>query len=162
VGTKADAKDWTQANWMHLLRLLAPLHPGIGLVMLGAPDENERSQACLDIWPGPKANFVGTLTVRESAAVLDGAKLFLGHDSGPMHLAASVNTRCIAIFAARNLPGHWYPSGAGHHVFYNHTECFGCNLDRCEVHAKKCILAIKPETVAQVATTMLADIKLSA
>lgn len=156
VGTKADAKDWTQPNWMELLSLLGKAHPDLGLVMLGAPDEQERSQACLESWPGPKANFAGVLSVRESAALLKDAMLFLGHDSGPMHLAASVNTRCIAIFAARNLPGHWFPAGSGHEVFYHKTECFGCGLETCVVHQKKCILAILP---VKVATAALAALK---
>ena len=156
VGTKADAKDWTQANWIELLSKLGASDPRLGLVMLGAPDEQERSRVCLEVWPGTKANFAGVLTVRESASVLQGAEMFLGHDSGPMHLAAAVNTRCLAIFAARNLPGHWYPSGLGHHVFYHQTECFGCGLDKCIEHGKKCILAIKPDEVLAVARSYLA------
>ena len=155
VGTKADAKDWTQANWIVLLEKLGKVHPGLGLVMLGAPDEYERSRACLEFWPGPKANFAGALTVRESAAVLQEAELFLGHDSGPMHLASAVNTRCLAIFSAQNRPGHWYPGGPGHHVFYHQTECFGCGLNKCIEHGKKCILAIKPAEVLAVAQSYL-------
>ncbi len=155
VGTKADAKDWTQANWIALLEKLGATHPDLGLVMLGAPDEHERSRICLDVWPGPKANLAGSLTVRESAAILQGAELFLGHDSGPMHLAAAVNTRCLAIFSAQNRPGHWYPAGPGHHVFYHQTECFGCGLANCVEHNKKCILAIKPAEVWSVACSFL-------
>lgn len=155
VGTKADAKDWTQANWSELLEQLGRRYPALGLVMLGAPDEVERSEACVARWPGPKANLAGALTVRHSAAIMQGARVFLGHDSGPMHLAASVGVPCVAIFAARNLPGHWFPGGPGHHVFYHRTECFGCGLDVCTAHGKKCILAIRPAEVASVVVQKL-------
>ena len=155
VGTKAEAKDWTEQNWLAMLTMLAVEKRSLGLVMLGAPDEAERSQRCLDVWKGPGVNLAGALTVRESASILKNAVLFIGHDSGPMHLAASVNTRCIAIFSARNLPGHWFPAGERHKVFYNQTECFGCGLERCDVHKKKCILSTKPDEVCTVAIKML-------
>ena len=50
--------------------------------------------------------------------MLHRAVLFLGHDSGPMHLAAAVGTPCVVVFSASNRPGAWYPCGDHHKVFY--------------------------------------------
>jgi ADP-heptose:LPS heptosyltransferase len=49
---------------------------------------------------------------------MQGAAFYLGHDSGPMHLAALAGTSCIAIFSARAKPGVWFPHGDGHRIFY--------------------------------------------
>jgi ADP-heptose:LPS heptosyltransferase len=92
-------------------------------------------------------NLCGKLTPRESAAVFAEARIFIGHDSGPMHLAAAVQTPCVAIFAARNKPRVWFPYGKQHRVVYHQVDCWGCGLETCVAERKKCILSI---TVAEV------------
>lgn len=147
VGTKVKAKDWGEANWDALIRRIAPLVPGFGLVMVGAPEEAERSDCVAASWPGAVLNLCGRLTPRVSAEVLSRAALFVGHDSGPMHLAALGSTPCVAIFAARNLPGQWYPYGPDHRVLYHKTQCFGCGLEVCLEQAMKCLRAITVDEV---------------
>ena len=50
--------------------------------------------------------------------IMDRAKIFMGHDSGPMHLAASVGTPSVSVFSNRAKPGIWFPFGAQNRVFY--------------------------------------------
>jgi ADP-heptose:LPS heptosyltransferase len=147
IGTKVSANDWGQANWLHLTAELGRRNPALGLVAVGSADERERAAECLKKWPGTTLNLCGSASPRESAAVLSKATVFIGHDSGPMHLSAAVGTPCVAIFAARNPPGQWFPLGAGHSVLYHKTDCFGCRLDSCVKEAKRCILSISVEEV---------------
>ena len=77
------------------------------------------------------------------------AKAFLGHDSGPMHLAAAVGTTCVAIFASRNIPRVWFPYGKQHRVLYHPVDCAGCQLQTCVVERKKCILSITVDEVLE-------------
>ena len=151
VGTKVQSKDWGRENWRALLAQLAALYPGYGLALSGAPEESEASGFAGDGWResggGPVANLCGRLTPRESAAAFRRARLFIGHDSGPMHLAAAVQTPCVAIFAARNKPRVWFPYGSRHRVLYHRTECWGCGLETCIVERKRCLTSI---TVAEV------------
>ena len=147
LGTKMPAKDWEEPNWEALLACLAADLPGWGLVIVGASDEADRASRCGAQWKGPVFNLCGRGTPRESAAVLRHARAFISHDSGPMHLAAAVGVPCVAIFAARNLPGQWYPYGKRIEILYHKTECFGCNLEICEVERKRCILSISMEEV---------------
>ena len=76
-------------------------------------------------WPGPVLNLCGTTSPVTSALVMTEAKFYLGHDSGPMHLAALVGIRCVAIFSARAKPGVWFPHGNGHEVLYPWHEADG-------------------------------------
>jgi ADP-heptose:LPS heptosyltransferase len=148
IGTKIEANDWGDDNWKKLLATLAAKLPGWGLIALGAAVERDRTSALLAHWTGRSVNLAGQLTVRESGAVLEACRVFIGHDSGPMHLAAAVGTSCVAIFSARNLPGRWFPFGSNHHVFYKKTECAGCGLFQCVEMQKKCINAITVDEVA--------------
>jgi len=89
VGAKLVQKDWGVARWNELFGRL-----------------------------GPRYNMCGKSGPRVSAAIMRHARLFVGHDSGPMHLAAAAGIRCVAIFCAHQPPGRWFPLGRGHAVFY--------------------------------------------
>jgi len=146
VGTKVQSKDWGRENWRALLAEVGNLYPGHALILAGSPQESEASEFAADGWRqaggGPVINLCGQLTPRESAAAFAKARIFIGHDSGPMHLAASVQTPCVAIFAARNKPRVWFPYGKQHRVVYHQTDCWGCGLETCIVERKRCITSI--------------------
>lgn len=147
IGAKVDVKDWGDAKWKSLFEMLSHKMPGWGLVMLGSADEQERCDRLLQYWAGWSLNLCGNLPVRASAAVLADCKLFVGHDSGPMHLAAAVGLPCVAIFSAQNLPGEWFPFGGQHKILYRLMPCQGCRLAVCNEYQKACIRAITVEEV---------------
>jgi ADP-heptose:LPS heptosyltransferase len=157
VGTKVQSKDWGRDNWRALLNRLATLYPEFALALAGAPEESEASEFVAAGWregcSSPAVNLCGLLTTRESAAVFSRARAFIGHDSGPMHLAAAVQTPCVAIFAARNKPRVWFPYGKQHRVLYHQTDCWGCGLETCIIERKKCLTSI---TVDEVVTEIRA------
>lgn len=151
VGTKVQAKDWGRENWRGLLDRVAASYGGHALALCGAPEEADASDFAAAGWHARSGaavvNLCGRLTPRESAAVFAQARIFLGHDSGPMHLAAAVQTPCVVIFAARNIPRVWFPHGRQHRVVYHHVECAGCELETCIVQRKKCLTSISIDEV---------------
>jgi len=159
VGTKVQAKDWGKENWRSLLGRMAAEFPGRALLLLGAAEESEASEFAAESWRanggGVVVNLCGVLTPRESAAAIERARLFVGHDSGPMHLAAAVGTRVVAIFAARNIPRQWFPFGKQHQVVYHRVECWGCGLETCIEQQKKCLMSITVDEVMQVVSSQL-------
>ncbi len=153
VGTKVQSKDWGWENWRALLARLGELYPEYAVALMGAAEESQTSEAAAEGWRQTASastvlNLCGVLTPRETAACLARSRVFLGHDSGPMHLAAAVGTPCVAIFAARNLPRVWFPHGASHRVVYHPVDCMGCGLETCIVEGKKCLTSISVEEVA--------------
>ena len=109
VGTKIPVKDWGEENWGKLLALLSTQLPGTTLIFLGAADESERSEKLSRVCAGRSLNLCGKIPPRVSAAVLERCRLFIGHDSGPMHLAASVGVPTVGLFSWFNPPGQWFP-----------------------------------------------------
>jgi heptosyltransferase III len=148
-GTKVEANDWTEPNWTTLLRAINARWPGLSLVMLGSAEEWQRAERCSRDWKGSRVNLCGQSAPRVSGAVLRHARLFIGHDSGPTHLAAVMGVPCVSIYSARNVPGKWFPRGENNSILYHQTECFGCRLETCVEQAKKCILSITVEEVLQ-------------
>jgi ADP-heptose:LPS heptosyltransferase len=142
IGTKLDVNHWGLDKWSALVRELASLPTIERLVLIGAPDEFADSEILRRHWPRESHNFCGRLSPRQSAAVLARASLFVGHDSGPMHLAAAVNVPIVAIFSSRNPPGLWFPLSGRKHVHYTRIACQGCGKLRCEELDKECIRRI--------------------
>ena len=160
MGTKLQANDWGLENWSELLSQLAERYPDHALVITGAAPEASAAESILAAWRAhslrPAINFCGALSVRQSAAVYAHGSVFIGHDSGPLHLAAAAGTQCVGIFGARNLPGVWFPQGSQHCVLYHRVDCMGCGLEVCTLEQKKCILSI---TVGEVLSALESTIR---
>jgi heptosyltransferase-3 len=120
TGGKVPNKDWGEENWLELLRQLSEVAK-IPLVVLGGADDSPRAQRLLQAWPGPSLDGTGRLSPRESAAVLAHARLFIGHDSGPLHLAAAMSRPCVGLFGDYNRPRRWHPYGRSHIVLHDIT-----------------------------------------
>jgi len=118
MGGKDIEKDWGEANWAALMAQLGSALPGIGLLTVGAPSDSPRALALQAGWPGPSVDACGKLSVRECAAALAKASLFIGHDSGPLHLAASRSVPCIGLFGDFNAPNKWHPYGERHLIIH--------------------------------------------
>jgi len=155
TGTKVQSNDWGRENWIDLLKRLFITLRNWELVIIGASEDAEFAAMCLEAWEYNGINLCGQVTPRVSAAVLKAAKIFVGHDSGPMHLAACAGIPCVGIFSARNLPGQWFPRGANNRIIYHQTDCAGCKLDYCVEQKKKCILSITVTEVEQAVTEIL-------
>ena len=116
IGTKQPANDWGVGNWRKLCAQLCRLYPH-SLVLTGAEEDRAPSDAVIQGLGERAVNLCG-LKVRENAAAIEAASLFIGHDSGPMHMAAAVSTPLVAIFSRLWVPGIWYPMSARAAVLY--------------------------------------------
>ena len=157
LGTKLPVKDWGQDRWLSFTEALRTKHGHFALVFLGAAIERDRCDALAALWPGTTLNLCGHLSPRASAAVLERASVFVGHDSGPMHLANACGIPVVSIFSSQELPGVWFPIGNESNVFYSNVECRGCRLEECIDRAMMCIRSIDPQAVAQRVADVLSE-----
>ncbi len=129
-GAKFPAKLWPLERYAEVGgRLLRD--QGIFPVIVGGPEDRRAGSVLLERW-GTGLCAAGDLSVRESAALMSEARLYLGNDTGVMHLAAAVGTPCVAVFSARDWPGKWEPYGPGHRVMRHEVPCAGCRLEVCD------------------------------
>jgi len=147
VGTKMPIKDWGIENWVDLVSGLSDEYREYSLVVIGVEEEKTLAENCLDVWKGNGLNLCGKSSPRVSAAILEKASLFIGHDSGPMHLAACMGTPCVAVFSCINQPRQWFPRGENNRVIMPNTACVSSGKKECSSPSEKCILTITPEEV---------------
>ena len=97
-----NGKVWPAGRFVALARALtapgAPLE-GARPVLLGGPGEAERAMAAPVIAALPEAlDLVGQLALPEAAALLARSRLFIGNDSGLMHLSAAAGAPTLGLF----------------------------------------------------------------
>lgn len=83
---------------------------GLGVVLVGGPDERETAGYILANTKSPVVDLVGAQSLGSLLALLKQARLFLGNESGPMHMAAAVGTPVVGLFGLTN-PSRWGPVG---------------------------------------------------
>jgi heptosyltransferase-3 len=118
MGGKAKEKDWGLPNWHALIKVLSDRYPQTGLLIIGAAEDSERAQDLAAAWKGPVVDACGKLNPRESAAAMRQAAAFIGHDSGPLHLAAATGVSCVGLFGNFNQPQRWHPRGRQHRIIH--------------------------------------------
>lgn len=144
-GTKMPAKDWGQDNWQALLGRVSAKYPDHGLALVGAKEEVDVASHAARQWSGPWVNLCGRFVPRQTAAVIARAKIFLGPDSGSMHLAAAAGVPCVIAFSAASPAGIWFPRASKHQLIYHQTSCAGCYQEKCSVPGHPCLSSISVE-----------------
>jgi ADP-heptose:LPS heptosyltransferase len=94
-----SGKIWPADRFVALFKELAERLPGARAAVFGGPGAAERSNAqpVLDALPGA-IDLVGRLALPEGAACLRRCTLFIGNDSGLMHLAAASGAATLGLF----------------------------------------------------------------
>ncbi|MGE5247627.1 MAG: glycosyltransferase family 9 protein, partial [Verrucomicrobiota bacterium] len=97
-GSRWKFKCWTDAGNAALIAHLS--RKGMVPVVTSGPDPEERAQVdrIRELCPVPFVSLAGRLTFKELGALIASARLYVGVDSAPMHLASAVGTPTVAIF----------------------------------------------------------------
>jgi hypothetical protein len=104
--------------------------------------------------PGTTTLCAGGTSIAGLAALLSRLHLLITNDTGPMHLAAAVQTPVLAFFLAGARVQDTGPVGEGHLSLEPRLDCHPCHYpDSCSLF--KCHAAISPEAVAAWALHLL-------
>lgn len=97
-------------------------------------------------------NLSGRLDYRRLAGLFAGARLFITHDSGPLHIAAAMGCPTVSIFGPET-PAGYAPLGPAHKALYLGLPCSPC-IDtlkgkelNCVRAGNACVTGITPEMV---------------
>lgn len=102
-------KCWDEIKWSELIDALQ--QEGHQIVLTSGPDLREKEMVKTIIRGCTSNNIVslsGQLSLPQLAALIDDARLFIGVDSVPMHMAAALKTPLITLFGPSKL-FHWSP-----------------------------------------------------
>lgn len=127
-GSALIGKRWPAHRFSELSERL--LQAGYGLVLLGGADDYQLTQEIASLLPAYQRShvydFAGRTSFGQTAALLERCRLFVGNDSGVMHLAVAVGAPVVAIFGPSK-PRAYGPYNATKSAVVHHEEqCAGC------------------------------------
>lgn len=133
----AYTKEWPFDRWQLLADRLR--QDGHQLVQLGTKADPPIHGAI---------DFRGTTSLADAAATLERARLFIGLESGLMHVAAAAGTPSVIVYGGRSrpwetgYPWHWHVANAA-------ISCAGCALNDGCPHDVACMKDITVESVSE-------------
>ncbi|MFH1552542.1 MAG: lipopolysaccharide heptosyltransferase II [Candidatus Omnitrophota bacterium] len=147
-GSSNPAKIWPYQNYAQLIRRVRD-ELDCCVAVLGTGEERVLAGKIAREAGTDVLDMAGELSLKELAAFIKRSVLFIGNDTGPMHMAAALRVPVIAIFA-RNIPGvspkRWRPWGDGHVVFHEAQQCDPCYDADCP-YDYRCMKAVTTDAV---------------
>lgn len=151
-------KGWSREGFAEVFQQLHEM--GHKLVLTSAPDENELKvveQIMARIPELPVVNLAGQLNLKQLSVLIKHASCFIGLDSVPMHMAAAMDTPCVALFGPSN-EKIWGPWQSRHIVIREDFPCRPCGLDGCgNGKLSDCLMAISAEEVVSSVQQLLSS-----
>lgn len=148
VGASKPANRWLPERFGALARGLT-VEPGGPVVLVGGPDDRVIAARAAALAGKAVHDLVGETTLPQLLSLCRRARLFVGCDTGPMHLAAAVGLPVVALFgpADPRRTGPWSPSGSRHVVLRESPPCAPCNRKTCNQVRHVCMEDLPVERV---------------
>ncbi len=151
-GARWETKRWPPAAWARLACLLKDSgSPEIFVV--GGPGDRVLAQEIMAEGALVRS-LCGKTSLLELAALLKRARLIITVDTGPMHLAAALGKKVVALFGP-TAPWRTGPFGSGHRILRLGLSCSPCFRKTCPEPV--CLLHLNPEQVFEEARTLWAS-----
>jgi heptosyltransferase-3 len=153
------ASRWTFKCWpaernAQLLDRLAA--EGHTVVITAAPDETAFVAGILERTTSKPINLAGQLSLKELGALTARARLFIGVDSMPMHLAAAMGTPSVALFGPSR-EDEWGPWNVEQRIVTTTHSCRPCGVDGCGGgKVSECLTFLPVDAVHAAARELLA------
>lgn len=158
-GARYWFKAWPAERFAELADRLASEYD-CQVLIGGSKDEEALAQRIHEAATCRPVSIAGRTTLKQFAAIAKRASLFVGNDSGAMHIAAAMGTPMVALFGPSN-PDEWGPRGGQAQVLYKGLDCRACFHPTCERGELNCMRQLLVEAVyvasAQLLTSGIAS-----
>jgi ADP-heptose:LPS heptosyltransferase len=126
AGPTWKTREWPIEHWADLVTRLKS-ESGAEVVQIGH-DTYASGETCASSRARGATDWVGRLSIDQMLALLKVADLFVGIDSGMLHLAGAVGTSCVGIFGPTD-PSCRLPIGSPSTGVTAEVPCLGCHHD---------------------------------
>jgi heptosyltransferase-3 len=149
-------KNWRLDGYRQLIEKL--LADGHKVVLSASPDPIEISLVNIILKNLEHPNLIrldGLLSLRTLAALIQRAKLLIGVDSVPMHIAAAVDTACVCMFGPSG-DIEWGPWNPKARIVTTQHTCRPCGYDGCgSGKVSECLAEISVQDIYQTVNKQL-------
>ena len=124
-------------------------------VLIGGSDQDiDLAQQIRQMAKSRPIIMAGRTTIKQFAAIAKKSALFVGSDSGAMHIASAVGTSVVGLFGPSS-PREWGPRGGPVEVVYKEIDCRSCFHPTCTRGEENCMRLISVHEVCAAAQRLL-------
>jgi lipopolysaccharide heptosyltransferase II len=147
-----SAKCWPADRFADFVNRFR-LHADPDVILFGTTSEQKVSEEIAAGINGSSISLVGKTAIAALPALLSRCHLFVGNDSGAMHVAAAVGLPVVAIFGPTD-PHGTAPITPRCTIVQEKPYCSPCFLRRCPID-HRCMMSVRPEAVEAAARSWL-------
>src|SRR6185295_4406788 len=152
-GARYWFKAWPPERYAELAARLMSQY-GCQVLIGGSDQDIELAQQIRQMATSNPIIMAGRTTIKQFAAIAKKSALFVGSDSGAMHVATAVGTPVVALFGPSN-PREWGPRGGSAETIYKDIDCRSCFHPTCHRGEQNCMKLISVEEVNAAAGRMM-------
>ena len=141
-GAKWLTKRWPVEHWLKLATLLNR-EDNLSIVITGSKDDQEAARLISQAAGKNAVNLCGQTSLPVLAEILYRSTVMVTADTGPMHLAAAVGAKGLALFGPTR-PWRTGPFGGHFEIITPQEGCLGCLKKQC---GRRCLQNIAPEQI---------------
>ncbi|MDF3212426.1 glycosyltransferase family 9 protein [Mesorhizobium sp. M7A.F.Ca.CA.001.09.2.1] len=163
AGARSEGRRWPP---QYFAAVIDEIYAKTGLrsLLVGGPDERPVTQSIVETATSPVATVVGKASLEVLVALLAEAAIFLGNDSGPMHVAASVGTPVVGLFGMQS-PDLWGPFVVPNKTLRPSMPCPCIAPGVCKEYnpgAVHCVQRLQVAEVAEATLDLIGEVRKSA
>ncbi|MEN8183460.1 MAG: lipopolysaccharide heptosyltransferase II, partial [Myxococcota bacterium] len=148
-----SSKLWPTASFAAACDAISARH-GLQVLLAPGPGEEAIAGEIVRAMHEPALSFQDPPTsLAELVALLDGARLQLGNDTGPRHVAVALGVPAVVVMGPTD-PRHTAHLLERQRVLRVEVDCSPCGLKRCPID-HRCMTRVAPEQVAAAAAELL-------
>lgn len=146
------AKRWPASKFAELAGMLQEMKKA-EILIVGSYEEVSLAESIVSSMDKKPINLVGATTLRQLAALISIANLFITNDSGPMHMASAFRVPVIAIFGPTDprITGPFHQPSV---VVKIDAPCWPCSYRKCPFD-HRCMMDINPEEIFEVSQNFI-------
>ena len=146
-GSPIELKRWLPERYAELADWLIA-RKGAQILFVGVKDEIQIITKIQALMRGESISIAGKTTLTQLASILHRCNVFIGNDSGPMHLAAAVGIQTIGLYGPGD-PTRFGPVGEKCQTIRMKPDCPPCPGTTCRFGADGCMSKIQVTDVIQ-------------
>lgn len=147
TGARAVLRRWPEEKFAALASYIKnELH--LDIVFCGDKSDMESVERISRQIPFKTFSVAGKFSLKAFAALCHHTSLFIGNESGPLHIASTQNVPCVGLFGPGQITA-FYPLGESSKYVHHVLPCNPCKQVTCVHQGNTCMMRITLDEVKQ-------------
>ncbi|MCX6140793.1 MAG: glycosyltransferase family 9 protein [Candidatus Kapabacteria bacterium] len=146
-GARHPLREWPPDRFASIIRWVYE-HHGIKSICAGGPSDESKIADIIELCKGSAVAAPNTFSLSHFAGLSEGASLFIGNESGPLHIAASFGIPTVGLFGP-GIPRIFSPVGSRSAFVHHLLACNPCDQIHCVHSDNPCIRRITTTEVRE-------------